>query len=113
MMKRKINKISMTVVTTVMFGAALLLSVERNEQGGWEFVAMTASAGDESGGGTHKGPSVTFNNPNYPQLFQCENCECYDYHSKQTNCLNYNDDPCSPGTNNYTLGPYRDYRCDN
>ncbi|WP_257669239.1 hypothetical protein [Parapedobacter tibetensis] len=55
-MKRKLNKISMVVVATVMFCAIMFLSMEKNEQDEWEFAAVSASAqgGDGESGGTLK-----------------------------------------------------------
>lgn len=49
-MKTKLNKIGMTVVATVMFAATLFLSMEKNDQGQWQFSAATASASGSEGG---------------------------------------------------------------
>lgn len=43
-MTRKLNKICMVVVATVMFAGSLFLSVEKNEEGKWVFGILQASA---------------------------------------------------------------------
>jgi hypothetical protein len=54
-MKRKLSRISMAIVATVMFAGALLLSLEQNKDGEWVFSAASAIAQGESGGGENGG----------------------------------------------------------
>jgi len=50
-MKRKVNKISMMVVATVMFLGAMFLSMEKDAEGNWQVATANALAsGGESGG---------------------------------------------------------------
>lgn len=47
-MKKKFKKIGMAVAAIVLFVGVMLLSIEKNEQGKWEFVAVSAYAQSEN-----------------------------------------------------------------
>lgn len=51
-MKRKLQKVIMAIVAITMFTGIMLLSVEKNNQGQWEFATISSLAqGGENGGG--------------------------------------------------------------
>ncbi len=47
-MKKKIKKIGMAVAATILFVGVMLLSVEKNELGKWEFIAVSTYAQGET-----------------------------------------------------------------
>ena len=53
-MKRKLNKISMVVVATIMFAGTLFLTMEKDGAGDWAFVPVSTFA--QSEGGESSGP---------------------------------------------------------
>lgn len=47
-MKKRLQKIGMTVAAIVLFAGVMLLSVEKNDSGGWEFKAISTYAQGET-----------------------------------------------------------------
>ncbi|TCC96560.1 hypothetical protein [Pedobacter hiemivivus] len=50
-MKRKINRIGMIALATLVFMATFLLNAEKNEEGNWGIASAMASYGSDDGGG--------------------------------------------------------------